>query len=77
MNTNKHIIQVSAKNIDRGIERYGGVIDNHLQNLIKSAGLEYTPYKFVDGRILLVLPNKIAGILYPDMDSVIENINLE
>lgn len=72
----KKIIAVRASQIDRGIQVYGGEIDHHLQAVIKGASLEYTPYVFKDGRILLVLPNRISAFLYSDRDELYKSLSL-
>jgi hypothetical protein len=63
MKTEK-VVRVAPNHIDAGIKKYSGIIDAHLVSLLKSAGLNYTPYQFADGRILLVLPNNLGGLLY-------------
>jgi len=77
MGDNKKIITVSGLHIEPGIEKYGGKIDEHLAVLIKNAGLTYTPYIFMDGRVLLVLPKNVSAFLYPDMETLFRNLNLE
>lgn len=72
----KEVIKVSAEHIDAGIKKYNGVLDAHLANVIKCAGLNYTPYAFSDGRILLVLPNNIGGFLYKDEGTLYATLNL-
>ena len=76
MKNKKDIVTVDPKHIEAGIAKYEGVIDTHLQNLIQCAGLSYTPYLFKDGRVLLVLPNNTAAILYADKDKMFEVLNL-
>lgn len=76
MKNSKGVVSVSPDHIEKGITRYGGVIDTHLTSLIKSAGLQYTPYVFKDGRILLVLPNNIAAFLYDDKDTLFDALSL-
>jgi hypothetical protein len=72
----KKIVTVASNHIEAGIKKYGGQVDAHLASLIKSAGLTYTPYLFTDGRILLVLPNNISAILYPDNETFFEQLDL-
>lgn len=77
MKTAKNVEKVLPEHIKPGIKKYGGEIDTHLASLIKFAGLNYTPYKFKDGRILLVLPNEIAAFLYKDKETLFEALSLE
>ena len=44
---------IAPHHIEPGIKKYQGVVDHHLQQLINNAKLEYTPYVFNDGRILI------------------------
>ena len=71
------IIAVNSEHIEKGIEKYGGVVDEHLQKLIGQAGLQYTPYRFKDGRVLLVLPGNISAFLYPDVGSLYDHLDLK
>lgn len=72
----KDVIKVSADHLEAGIKKYKGELDAHLANIIKCAGLQYTPYTFNDGRILLVLPNNLGGFLYRDEDTLYKILNL-
>ena len=76
MKNNKGVVSVSPDHIEKGITKYGGTVDAHLTSLIKSAGLQYTPYQFNDGRILLVLPNNLAAFLYDDKDTLFDALSL-
>lgn len=76
MKNKKGVVTVSSKHIDAGIAKYNGVIDSHISSLVKSAGLQYNPYLFKDGRILLVLPNNVAAFLYDDKDALFEALDL-
>lgn len=71
------IIKVQLEHIELGILKYGGVVDVHLQTLIKAAGLEYIPYVFKDGRILLVLPNNMGAFLYSNKENLFSVLKLE
>jgi hypothetical protein len=73
----KKVVKVAPEHIQAGIDRYGGVIDLHLPNIIVAAGLHYTPYTFKDGRILLVLPDNLAAFLYIDEQTVYLTLSLE
>ena len=76
MNNKRGVISVTQSHIEKGIAKYGGIIDAQLTSLIKSAGLQYTPYMFNDGRILLVLPNNLGGFLYDDREVMFEALRL-
>ena len=73
---NEGVKSVAAKHIEAGIQKYGGVIDDHLAGIVKAAGLQYTPYRFIDGRILMVLPNNLGGFLYRDKNALYELLAL-
>lgn len=72
----KKVITIAAHHIQPGIVKYGGVEDEHLSKLIKSAKLEYIPYVFRDGRILLVLPDKSSALLYANKDVLYQLLDL-
>jgi hypothetical protein len=72
----KDVITIDPAHIEAGIKKYEGVVDPHLKTLIQSAGLKYTPYKFKDGRILLVLPNNVAAVLYASQDMLYRILSL-
>ena len=76
MKNTKGVVTVAQGHIDKGIAKYGGVIDAQLTSLIKSAGLQYMPYLFNDGRILLVMPNNLGGFLYDDREAMLEALSL-
>jgi len=76
MKNNKGIIRVLAQHIDRGIERYEGVKDKHLNQLIEKAHFDYTVYRFNDGRILLVLPHNTCAFLYPSKEALFGALDL-
>ena len=73
----KNVVRVAPEHIQAGIDKYGGIIDLHLQNIIVAAGLHYTPYTFKDGRVLLVLPNNLTAFLYIDEQTVYDTLSLE
>lgn len=77
MSVSKKVIPIAAKHIELGIKKYQGQIDARLNNLLRNAGCSYTPYIFNDGRILLVLPNSVGALLYPNETSVYEALALE
>ena len=77
MKINKDIVSVSAIHIEAGIAKYGGVLDTNLADIIKYAGLQYTPYLFNDGRILLVLPKNVSAFLYKDKETLFQALSLE
>lgn len=67
---------VTKEYIARGIEKYNGVLDNHLTSLSRNSGIEYTVYKFKDGRVLLVLPKETSAILYSNTEVFYEHVDL-
>lgn len=73
---NEGVKSVAAKHIEAGIQKYGGVIDDHLASIIKAAGFQFTPYRFLDGRILLVMPNNLGGFLYRDKNTLYDTLVL-
>ena len=76
MSNQSNIVTVLPKHIEKGIERYGGIQDKHLNQLIKNANLEYTAYIFDDSRILLVLPDRTCAFLYPNIETLYNNLDL-
>ena len=76
MNRKKEVVSIAQSHIERGIAKYNGILDGQLVSLIKAAGLQYTPYIFSDGRILLVLPNNLGGFLYDDRGTLFESLSL-
>jgi hypothetical protein len=76
MNNKKGVVSVAPKHIKAGIIKYGGVVEAHLSSLMKGANLQYTPYLFNDGRILLVLPNNLGGFLYDDKETMFKSLSL-
>ena len=77
MKNKRGVISISANHIEAGIAKYKGVQDETISKLIKFSGLEYTPYLFNDGRVLLVLPNNIAAFLYDDKEALFDALSLE
>ena len=77
MKNEKGVVSVAPEHIEKGITKYGGKVDPSLAAIIKSAGLEYTPYQFIDGRILLVLPDNLAAFLYEDKETLFRVLSLE
>jgi hypothetical protein len=73
----KKVVKVAPEHIQAGIDKYGGVIDMHLKNIIEAAGLHYTPYTFKDGRVLLVLPDNLTAFLYIDEQTVYQTLSLD
>ena len=72
----KKVVKIELRHIEPGILKYKGEIDKHLQGLIKSAGLNYVPYRFNDGRYLLVLPENLGAFLYADEETVFATLSL-
>ena len=77
MKENKNVISIASTHIEAGIKKYEGKPDNQLNNIIKNAGLNYTSYVFNDGRVLLVLPDKVGAFLYKNQDTLFKSLNLE
>jgi hypothetical protein len=77
VSADKKIQAVAGKFIDRGIEKYKGVVDNTLLSHLKRSDCNFVPYKFEDGRYLLVQPDINCGFLYPDLDTVYAKLVLE
>jgi hypothetical protein len=72
----KEVVVIDPMHIEVGIKKYEGTVDAHIESLIQSAGLQYKPYVFKDGRVLLVLPNKVAAILYASEEVLFKTLNL-
>lgn len=68
------IINVKAEHIQLGIEKYKGKFDESLARHLKNAQLEYIPYVFEDGRVLMVLEIMNTGFLYPSKQAVYETL---
>lgn len=68
--------QIQLKHIERGIKKYQGIKDADLNRFIANAGLSYVAYTFNDGRILLVLPNDMGGLLYNSKQDVYDILEL-
>jgi hypothetical protein len=68
------IIHVKKEHIPLGIEKYKGKIDEELARHLKNAKLDYIPYVFEDGRVLMVLEILETGFLYPSKKVVFETL---
>jgi len=68
---------VAAQFIERGIEKYNGVVDETLQKQLRIADCHFTPYRFDDGRYLLVQPDTNFGFLYPSIEVVYDKLVLD
>lgn len=68
------IIRVKSDHIQPGIEKYKGKIDAELQRHLINAKLEYIPYLFEDGRVLMVLEIMNTAFLYPSKKVVFETL---
>ncbi len=73
----QEVIVVAEKHIEAGIKKYDGKIDSHIQRLLSNAQMSYVPYRFSDGRILLVLPNNSGAFLYSNEQTLFEKLSLE
>ncbi len=71
---NHKIINVKAEHIQPGIEKYKGKLDSELARHLKNAQLDYMPYVFEDGRVLMVLEVMNTGFLYPSKQAVFETL---
>ena len=68
---------IAPKFIERGIEKYKGKVDHQLERILANADCKFTPYRFEDGRYLLVQPDTNFGFLYPDIDAVYAKLVLD
>ena len=73
----KDIVIVQQKHLQAGIEKYQAKIDTHLQSIITNAGYEYKVYRFAEGRIRLVLPLEISGVLYLNDEVLYAKLQLD
>ena len=76
MQQNK-IQPVAPQFIERGIEKYKGVVDEVLQKQLERSDCKFIPYRFMDGRYLLVQPDTNFGLLYPSIEVVHEKLVLD
>lgn len=72
----QEVIRVKQEHIEKGIQKYNGVLDDELNATIKRHGFDYTVYLFQDGRILLVLPQNISAFLYQSKDHLYDKLDL-
>lgn len=68
---------VVPQHIEAGIKKYEGKESGQLNELTKSAGLNYAVYIFKDGRVLLVLPKNMGGLLYPNEEAFYAALELD
>lgn len=68
---------VQGKYIVKGIKKYKGTLDTELNAILLKAGLPYKPYKFEDGRVLLVNDILNFGFLYSNKEEVFISLVLE
>lgn len=71
---NDQIIHVKSEHIQAGIQKYKGKIDVELQRHLKNARLEYIPYVFEDGRVMMVLEIMNTAFLYPSKKVVYQTL---
>ena len=69
-------IVVHKDHLQRGINKYNGRVDTHIQQLLVHAHIRATPYIFADGRVLLVYDQQSYGILYPTTASFYKRLSL-
>ncbi len=72
--TDHKIITVKSDHIQPGIEKYKGKIDTELQRHLTNAKLDYIPYLFEDGRVLMVFEVMNTAFLYPSKKVVFETL---
>jgi hypothetical protein len=72
--TSHKIIRVKKEHIPLGIEKYKGKFDEELARHLKNAKLDYIPYLFEDGRVLMVLEILETAFLYPSQKAVFETL---
>jgi hypothetical protein len=89
MKQTEDVISCLPEHVERGISKYNGQKDLHLQAVIKAAGYEYVPYLFSDKRVLLILPKKnepipvtgiptaLAAFIYLNEEVLSRLLNLE
>ena len=68
------ILKVKQEHIQPGIEKYKGKLDAELQRHLKNAELDYLPYVFEDGRVMMVLEMMEIAFLYPNKQAVFETL---
>ncbi len=71
------IITVQKEHINRGVEKYKGVKDDHLESLLRNANMPCTPYIFNDGRVLLKYDLLDTALLYPSLDYLFDILALD
>lgn len=77
MSSTRKIQPVPAQFIERGISKYNGVVDEELLRLLQRSECALVPYRFEDGRYLLVQPDTDFAFLYPDAEMVYEKLVLD
>jgi hypothetical protein len=73
----KKIQPVPPQFIQRGIEKYSGEVDESLKKHLEHSDCAFVPYRFADGRYLLVQPETNFAFLYPDLETVYEKLVLD
>ena len=73
----ERVITVQKEHIERGIEKYQGKQDEHLESLLRNANLPCTPYVFNDGRVLLKHDLLDNALLYPSLDFLFDILTLD
>lgn len=66
---------VLSKHIDKGIERYKGLLANDLQIHLENIAWSFIPYRFEDGRIMLVYADKSFALLYTSEEALYQDMD--
>ena len=74
LNITNRMQPILQHHIEPGIAKYKGKEDGYLQVLLDTANMQYTPYVFEDGRIMLVNPKREFGLLYDSEEELLEGI---
>jgi hypothetical protein len=73
MNVDKILVQ--GKHIQKGIEKYNGILDERIQKYVDTSPLVYTVYKFEDQRILLVYGEDLYALLYKNEEILLKELD--
>lgn len=68
-------ILVQGKHIQKGIEKYKGILDEHIQKYIDASPLVYTVYRFADQRLLLVYGEDLYALLYKNEAELLKELD--
>lgn len=73
MKVNKILVQ--GKHIQKGIEKYKGILDERIQKYIDDSPLVYTVYRFEDQRLLLVYGEDLYALLYKNEEALLKELD--